>query len=340
MKAKPTISTIARQAGVSVSTVSQVLRGRGRISPSTRDAVLRVVEETGYVQNRRASAMRSGSSRDVGLLINNIANPFNAEVLVGANAYLQQHDYLVFVLDALDDADLQKRYLYALLSGDPSGLLWVPAFETPEQDFQWATQRVSTIISFLRPIDHQRFDHVGFDFAEGIRLATSHLAELGHKRIAFMGGSANTPTRVQHIAGYMAALHVNELGNPIIWPATDTKQGGFSGADDLLDTHPDVTGIVCSSDTIAMGACMALGRREMTAGREVSVVGHDDVEDAKLWTPALTTIAVDPSGLGEQLAQAFLERIASPDAAVKSVNLPVQLVQRDTSGPPVAEWGG
>ncbi|MEL6437593.1 MAG: LacI family DNA-binding transcriptional regulator, partial [Pseudomonadota bacterium] len=134
MKAKPTISTIARQAGVSVSTVSQVLRGRGRISPSTRDAVLRVVEETGYVQNRRASAMRSGSSRDVGLLINNIANPFNAEVLVGANAYLQQHDYLVFVLDALDDADLQKRYLYALLSGDPSGLLWVPAFETPQQD--------------------------------------------------------------------------------------------------------------------------------------------------------------------------------------------------------------
>ncbi len=123
------------------STVSQVLRGQGRISDTTRRRVLRIAKKIGYVQDRRAAAMRSGESREVGLLIHNIRNPFNAEVVVGVNSYLEEQGYLVFVLDALDDPVRQRRYLQTMMAGSPAGLLWVPATGTDQETVDWVRAR-------------------------------------------------------------------------------------------------------------------------------------------------------------------------------------------------------
>ena len=127
---RPTITTVSKQAGVSVSTVSQVLRGSGRISQQTRDKVLKAVKAVNYVRDSRAAAMRSGQFREVGLLIHDISNPFNAEVLAGVTHLLEQHDYLVYVLDARDDVTRQRRYLEMLVGHARGGLIWVPAQHT------------------------------------------------------------------------------------------------------------------------------------------------------------------------------------------------------------------
>ncbi len=334
MAERPTIHTVARTAGVSISTVSQVMRGRGRISEETRRKVLRAAEKVNYVQDRRAAAMRSGESRDIGLLIHNIANPFNAEVVVGANAYLEERGYLVFVLDALDDAARQKRYLQTMMGSSPGGLLWVPAKETDAETIDWVLKSSPTTVSFLRALPGHPFDHVGIDNTRGARLATRHLMELGHQHIAFLGGDHSSDTIQQRVAGYVSAL-MREGATPSVRDCAETKADAMEAAIALLNEHPDLTGIVCNCDVVAAGVTLGLARLGLEPGREVSVTGFDDIEDARLWSPPLTTIAVDPKGIGQQLAVALLERKANLDAPVRTVNLPVRLEARASTGRPI-----
>ena len=335
MAERPTIHTVARTAGVSISTVSQVMRGRGRISDETRRKVLRAAEKVNYVQDRRAAAMRSGESRDIGLLIHNIANPFNAEVVVGANAYLEERGYLVFVLDALDDAARQRRYLQTMMGSSPGGLLWVPAKETDAETIDWVRINSPTTVSFLRALSGHPFDHVGIDNTRGASLATRHLMELGHRHIAFLGGDHGSDTILQRVAGYVSALMRGQDAAPIVRECAETKTAAMDAAIALLDAHPEVTGIVCNCDVVAAGVTLGLARLGLEPGRDVSVTGFDDIEDARLWSPPLTTIAVDPKGIGQQLAVALLERKANLDAPVRTVNLPVRLEARASSGRPI-----
>ncbi len=335
MTDRPTIHTVAREAGVSISTVSQVMRGLGRISDDTRRRVLRAAEKVNYVQDRRAAAMRSGESRDVGMLIHNIRNPFNAEVVVGANEYLEERGYLVFVLDALDDLARQRRYLQTMMGGSPGGLLWVPATGTDEATVDWVKSRSPCTISLLRPLPGHPFDHVGIDSTLGASQVTRHLLGLGHRHIAFLGGDHSSETIMQRIGGYVSAMMAGDAAPPIVRPCEETKAAAMDTAMALLQEHPQLTGIVCNCDVVAAGVTLGLARLGLEAGRDVSVTGFDDIEDARLWSPPLTTVAVDPRGIGQQLAEALLDRKTNRDAPVRTVNLPVRLQVRASSGPPV-----
>ena len=330
---RPTIHTVAQKAGVSISTVSQVLRGKGRISDDTRRKVVQVANEFSYVQDRRAVAMRSGESREVGLLIHNIRNPFNAEVVVGANSYLEEQGYLVFVLDALDDPVRQRRYLQTMLAGSPAGLLWIPSMGTDRETIDLVHTRSSTTVSLLRPIPGHPFDHVGIDSTHGASLATRHLLDLGHRCLAFLGGDHNSETIVQRIGGFASAMFSVGAKPELVLPCAETKAAAMEATIDLMSKHPDITGIVCNCDVVAAGAMLGLSRIGLDVGGDVSVTGFDDIEDARLWSPPLTTVAVDPVGIGRQLASVLLERKSADRSPVRTINLPVKLVVRESSGP-------
>lgn len=334
MTARPTIHTVAHKAGVSTSTVSQVMRGQGRISEDTRRKVLRAAKAVNYVIDRRAAAMRSGESRDIGLLIHNIANPFNAEVVVGANAYLEERGYLVYVLDALDDVARQRRYLQTMIGGSPGGLLWVPATGTDAETIDWVRRHSPTTVSLLRPLPDHPFDHVGIDLTLGASLATRHLLDHGHRHLAFLGGDHGSETIIQRIGGFMSAMIGAAITPVIVRPCEETKTAAMNATITLLSDHPDLTGIVCNCDVVAAGVTLGLARIGLEAGRDVSVTGFDDIEDAALWSPPLTTVAVDPKGIGQQLAELLLDRKANRDAPVRTINLPVRLEIRASSGPP------
>lgn len=334
MPPRPTIHTVADEAGVSISTVSQVLRGQGRISEGTRRKVLLIAKKVGYVQDRRASAMRSGECREVGLLIHNIRNPFNAEVMVGVNSYLEEKGYLVFVLDALDDAVRQRRYLQTMLAGSLAGLLWVPATGTDQETVDWVRARSSTTVSLLRPIAGHPFDHVGIDSTLGASLATRHLLDLGHRKLAFLGGDHGSETIIQRIGGFTKAMISVGARPEIVWPCAETKAAAMETTVSLMTEHFDVTGLVCNCDVVAAGATLGLSRLGLSVGQDVSVTGFDDIEDARLWSPPLTTVAVDPAGIGRQLAASLLERRANSHSPLRTMNLPVKLQVRESSGPP------
>lgn len=333
MRQKPKLETVAKAAGVSLATASQVMRGAGRISEATRNRVLAAAKELHYVRDGRAAAMRSGENREIGFAIHQIANPFNAEVISGASDLLETEGYLLSVLDSRDDVDRQRRNVEAFIQSSRGGLLWVPAEDTDEATFDLLARHGMPTVTFLRRSGKGRFDHVGIENANATRMATAHLAELGHRHIAYLGGIAQFGVRTERIRGYVETMQERGLANPVIWDTPDDKVSGLQAMTALHKAHPDVTAIVCNGDMVAIGACSAIARLGMTVGQDFSVVGFDDVEDAEIATPPLTTLAVSPYQLGRTLAEVALRRIRTPDMPVVTRLVPAILKVRGSTGP-------
>ncbi|KMW56825.1 Transcriptional regulator, LacI family [Candidatus Rhodobacter oscarellae] len=335
MSKKPKLETVAKEAGVSVATASQVMRGAGRISELTRKKVRLAAKKLNYVPDGRAAAMRSGENREIGLSIHKIANPFNAEIISGASDLFESEGYLLSVLDARDDAERQRNQLEAFIRSTRGGVLWVPAEDTPKSTFELLTTHQLPSVTFLRRSEFADLDHIGIENAKATAEATHHLAELGHRRIAFLGGTARVAVRSERIEGYTSALAQLGLGAPIVWDCEDGRVAGMQAMDEIRRQHPDVTALVCNGDMVAIGACLALQRRGEMPGREVSVVGFDDIQDAELAVPPLTTMAVSPYMLGRKLARVMLERIREPDMPITVSHVPARMVLRETTKPPM-----
>ncbi|PYG32551.1 LacI family DNA-binding transcriptional regulator [Pelagimonas varians] len=333
MSGKPTLGTVAKEAGVSIPTVSQVLRGTGRISEKTRDRVLKAAKTLHYVPDQKAAAMRSGENREIGFVINQLSNPFNAEVISGVVDLLEAEGYLVSILDTRDDSDRQSRQLEAFIRHGRGGLIWVPAVETPNETFDLLAAHKLPTVTFLRNM-RKDLDHVGIRNAEATATATRHLLELGHRKIAYLGGTDMTLVRRDRIAGYQKTLSEGGMGAGIIWDSEDNRLAGLEAMLSLHRTHPEVTAVVCNGDMVALGACLALQRTGLVPGKDVSVTGFDNIQDAAVATPPLTTMAVSPHKLGRKLAQVLLDRIRDPDAPISVSEISAELIVRDTTGTP------
>ena len=331
---KPTLGTVAKYAGVSIPTVSQVMRGTGRISEETREKVLKAARELHYVPNSRAAAMRSGENREIGFVINQLGNPFNAEVIGGVVDLLEAEGYLVSIVDTRDNPERQKRQLESFIRHGRGGLLWVPAVDTPEETFALLATQQIPVVTFLRHVNRD-LDHVGIRNAEATATATQILADLGHRHIAYLGGTDDTMVRKERISGYAQVLAEKNLPPPTIWKCEDNKLAGLRAMTTLLQEHPEITAIVCNGDMVALGACLALTRAGLRPGADVSVFGFDDIQDAEVATPALSTMAVSPHKLGRKLARTLLDRIEDPEMPPVVLEVSAEPIIRETTGAPL-----
>lgn len=333
MNPRPKLQTVAEMAGVSIATASQVMRGTGRISQATRGKVLEAAKKLNYVTDGRAASMRSGENREIGFVIHHIANPFNAEVISGASDLLESEGYLLSVLDSRDEPEKEARNLEAFIRSSRGGLLWVPSIGTrPTTLNLLKTHRIPTV-TFLRRIPGLNLDHVGIENTEATSKATHYLADLGHRNIAYFGGIGMGQVRAERIAGYEQARAQRGLGAAVVWPSTDGKLAGLDAAIELREKHPEISALVCNGDMVALGACLSLQRHGLTPGKDLSVIGFDDIADAAVATPPLTTLAVSPEQLGRKLARVLIERIREPDTPRAIVTVPAQLIVRGSTGP-------
>lgn len=332
MSDKPNLATVAAHAGVSKATVSQVMRGTGRISEDTRSKVLEAARKVAYVPDARAAAMRSGANSEIGLLIHKIANPFNAEVISGVSDHLESQGYLVSVLDSRDDPAREIRNLEALIRNMRGGMIWVPTLDAGPAAFKLIDTHRVPIVTFLRRVQGRTFDHLTIENERAAFEATKHLIDLGHRKIAYVGGRRPFDSRLERIRGFREAVGALDLGEPLIVSCADTKAAGFDMIQQIRAEHPDLTGLVCNGDMVALGALAGLQRLGVQPGRDVSIVGFDDIPDAAIATPALTTMAVEPYQLGRKLAAIMLERIQNPDQPTSTVLVPAKLVVRQSTG--------
>ncbi len=335
---KVTLQHVADAANVSKATASLALSKSPRISQPTRLRVLEAVEALGYVYNQRAASLRTQRSYTIGLIIRDLSNPFNAELTSGAESRLAEHSYSLVLATSDDDLDKQARMVQTMMERDVDGLILSPASRT-EPDLLRKLLAHRPLVLLHPYYAGLAADCVGMDDDKGTARALDHLFQLGHRRIAFVGGFAEQATRQRRLRSYRESLRRQGIGfDPTLCiDSPVTRQGGYDAIHQLLRLQEPPSAAYCYSDVIAFGVMLGLRAARLEAGVDFAVIGFDDVPEATLWHPGLTTVSADPRGLGENAAQLMLRRISQPDLPVKSIIMPSKLIVRESSAAPV-KW--
>lgn len=327
----PTSRDVARAAGVSQSTVSLVFSGKdsGRINPATREAVLSAANALGYRLNASARALKLGTHRLLALAVPNAANPYFAAVLKAAAAAARTRGYAVVLINVGDDPADGERLLESLAAHTFDGLIiWENPWTPKAGGFVPATVIVA---DGLAPGDAAVFIPAG----AMVRDAIVHLADLGHRKIGRLGfDMAAVPFRARAQA-FREALAEHALRFD---PRFEIEEPFGSTTSERLTTllsDPDrPTAILCDDDLLAPLVYRAAARLGLRVPADISVVGIDDLDLARLMEPELTTVAIPADMVGETLVEAALERIAG-DGPYKLRTIATRLVIRgSTAGPP------
>ena len=335
---KVTLQQVADAAKVSKATASLALRDNTRISEPTRQRVLEAVESLGYVYNQRAASLRTQRSYTIGLIITDVTNPFNAELTSGAESHLTYHDYSLVLATTDGDLNKQTRMVRTMLERDVDGLILSPVAQTTIESMQDLTQ-FCPLVLLIPYYSELEADCVGMDDENGTARALEHLIGLGHRRIAFVGGYAEQATRSRRLASYRDALQRHNIGfDPALCiDSPVTLRGGYDAVQQLLRLPAPPSAAYCYSDVNAFGVMLGLRAAGLEAGADFAVIGFDDVPEASLWHPSLTTVSADPRGLGEAAAQLIHRRILAPDAPIRRIILPAHLVIRDSTAAPIRQ---
>lgn len=311
-----TILDVAAEAHVSKSTVSLVLKDSPLIPPETSERVRQAAAKLGYVYNRRAGQMRGRSSNTIAVVINDLMNPFFAEILVGVERKLVEAGYVVLMAHTNEDVRRQENVLRTMREQGAAGMVLCPAYGTPRTLPKEVQSWGIPLVVMVRTLGPGSYDFAGADNERGIFDATMHLLDAGHKRIGFLGGQTGVVLE-QRLKGFKAALAQRNLKfePELLVGANPTRKGGYETMKALLDKKPRATAAICYNDIVAFGAMSALGERGLRAGSDFALMGFDNVLDAAHSNPPLSTVDIRPSELGEHAATVLLRRIEEPNRA-------------------------
>jgi LacI family transcriptional regulator len=334
MNPRVTIVDIAKHAGVSKSTVSLVISGSSLVKTETRERVRAIADALGYVYNRGAANLRMARSNLVGMVINDLSNPFFAELAVGIEGGLRSSDFIPVIANTGESLERQARVLRTMREHNAAGVILCPAGGTQPEGLAELGGAGIPIVLAMRRVPGAAVSAVVPDNREGARRAAAHLVRLGHRTLAFLGGAASMTAFGERAGGFRDGLQQGGLvlAPEAIIEAPPTKAGGAAALDRALALHPAPTAALCFNDIVAIGAMHALSRRGMTAGEDFAIIGFDDIAEAAQMTPPLTTIGVDATGLGEHAARMLLRQIEAGAARVETYVSEAKLIVRGSCG--------
>lgn len=331
-----TVVDIARAVGVSKSTVSLVLQGSPLVSEATRAKVTSVMRDLGYVYNRGAANLRQSGSKSgiIGVVVNDLTNSFFAELAVGVDVIVQSAGFVQFLANTSESIDRQREVIATMREHGISGLIISPARGTEPSDFRPLVAAGLPVVVAVRNSPGAKVSSVISDNEGGIFAGVAHLASLGHRRIAFLGGFPDTAVFEERTAGYRKAMQACSLDfdDGLIIASAPSRLGGVEAISQAMKLGGRPTGAVCFNDAVAFGVCDGLRAQRLEPGVDFAVVGFDDVIEARTAVPALTTISVDPQGIGRRAAQLLLKQINAGKAEAETLISSVRLVVRDTCG--------
>lgn len=332
MSRRPTIIDVAREADVSKSTVSLVLQNSALVKAETRAQVEAAIARIGYVYNRAAATLRSSNAGLIGLIINDLRNPYFTEFATSVQMTLAARGYAVVLANTDEDPALQTQVLGAMIEHGVSGVVLSPAYGGEAQVFDMLTRAGIPAMQVLRKV-HPRTDLFPFaspDNVAGSRLATAHLLAAGARRIAFMGGVAGQFVTDERRRGYLAALAGAGLA-PLMFDGRSTRAFGHELAGRLAADHPQVDGVLCFNDLAALGllsGCAQIGRR---VGDGFRIVGFDDIEDSALAYPSLSSVRGNIASFGRDIAETMVAWLTDGIKPSPETRTRVELVVRESS---------
>ncbi len=333
MGIKITLSTIADDLGVSTATVSLALRDSPLVAESTREKVRLRAKEIGYVYDRRAASLRTQRSDIVGVLVRDIINPFFAEILRSIEAELGSNRQTFLLCNHGDDIALQEDFISTLMQFGADGVIMSPSVGTSSEDIARIEQNGLPVTLVARTVDNANVPaFLGNDEA-GFHLITKYLIEQGHSDIALVGGTRLTSTGRARRAGFARAYQEAGLELPKrddIETPYDRK-AGYDAVEEILSQGKAPTAIACCSDTVALGAMHGLRSRGIEPGKDIAVTGYDDIEEASISSPPLTTVADGHDEIGRLAARALFAKISGKEADTDAVFIEPQLKIRDSA---------
>jgi len=328
-----TVTDIAQAIGVSRATVSLVLRGSPLVNVDTRAKVEAELRRQRYVYNRAAANLRRRTSSSVALVINDLSNPFFAEFAAGVDEALGEQGYVTLLGSTGESPQRQQAVLGTLMEHTPAGLILSPAEGSDTAQVRQALGPTANVLLFNRALVGADWDFLALDNQQGAYLATRHLIERGHRDIAFFGGHAESSSCEQRRAGYQQALAEANLPVTPQWliESAPNRLEAARRVDELFVAGLRPSAAVCYNDTVALGLMLGLTSRGIRPGGDFAVTGFDDIPEASVAVPPLTTLTVDPRARGRQAAELLLQRVQSPDAPPVRTVAPVQLRIRESS---------
>jgi LacI family transcriptional regulator/LacI family repressor for deo operon, udp, cdd, tsx, nupC, and nupG len=325
---------VAEEAGVSVATVSRVLNHQSGVTERKRKRVLRTVERMGYARNRIARRLRGLKSQVIGLVIPDIQNPFFTAIARGIEDRLAELGFSLLLCNSDDNRDKERTYLDILRAESVAGVILTTA-DGHSAAVDALVRAGIPVVAIDRRIDSTRVDSVLVDNMAGAFQAVSHLIELGHRHIGFIGLPLYlTPGRERH-AGYQKALRDHGLTAPAAYRRITGARlfGGKEATQQLLDAHTRITALFVANNMMTLGAMDAIRQRGWRIPQDISLVGFDDAPWYALVEPPITCVAQPTYELGLAAARLLLEHIEQPDLSAQHLRLPPRLIVRSSCAP-------
>ncbi|MEI5999493.1 LacI family DNA-binding transcriptional regulator [Paraburkholderia bengalensis] len=335
-----TLSEVARRAGVTSATVSNVLRNRGRVGEQTRQRVLEAVEALNYRPHLAARALAEGRAPTIALMVSSIANPFYPEFALAVERAARTSGHFVIICNTNEDPQAGRAYLEQIAGTLSEGVLVMNA-NLDFDDLHKTQARGAPVVLCMweRPDDPPGLPCVAVDFRRAGRLAAEHLIELGHTRIGAIVGSKPSGIHASRYEGFVDAMREAGLKIPAksVRHAPDTIEGGYTAARNLLEHDAQMTAIFATNDLPALGTIHAAADLGRDVPHDLSVIGITDIQLAQQSRPPLTTVAVPTVEAAELAVSLLRELIERPSRAAQQkaqrmcVTSPPQLIVRGST---------
>jgi LacI family transcriptional regulator len=336
-----TIHDVAKKANTSATTVSRVLNNTGYpVREGLRQRVLSAREELGYEPNLVAKSLKNHDSRDIGVIIPTVSNPFYASVILGIEEEASKNDYNIFLCNTARDELKEANYIQSLYQKQVRGVIVSSMCNSKDTIVEYLNKGMDMIL-LDQAVEDMECSMITFDCRKGAGMLVDYLIKCGHRKIAFVSTPLTRWTRKEIFAGYKEALKGGGLpfdAKKVITinSEKDVEEEGFEfqagrlSAQMFVEQGLDATAVLAVNDMTAFGFIQELNRLGKKVPRDVSVVGFDDISFASMFTPALTTIRYPSHEVGRLAAKLLFEKMVNPDSFRLNISLDPKLIVRDS----------
>lgn len=333
----PDIRAVAALAKVSIATVSRTINGAPVVSDKLAKRVWQAIEQLNYFPNTHARSLVSGRSRILGIIVENITNPFFPELIQSFEEIAVANGYEILVSSSNSDPAILTNCVRRMIERKVEGVAVLTFGEEEPVLEQLAYHDIPLVLAEFH-LDDPKASTILLDYASGIRAAIQHLIQLGHRKIAFLAGPHTIHSAVTRESNFRTAME--EAGLPIepnwIIECNHTPKGGVAGFEKLQSLESRPTAVLCSNDMTAIGVLRAAYLKGIKVPQDFSVVGLDDIDFAEFTLPPLTTIRLSRIDLARASFEALRQQVeARPGGTIQREFLvSTDLVVRGSTAPP------
>jgi len=328
-----TLRELAAAAGVSIATVSRVLNHKSHpVNDETRRRILALADERGYRPNLAARSLRTDRSSTIGIITDNIDSPHTTMMIRGIQDQVKQAGYICVVISADWDPAMEREAIHDLVSRSSDGIIFAETWHRSADETLALSNKPFVFVH--RQFASESHASVTPDEVYGARLATGHLAQLGHRRIGYINGPEHYYASGDRLRGYREELaaHAIPFDEALIIRGDWQVESGYAAAIALLDVRPRATAIFAGNDLMAAGAMYAIFDAGLHVPQDVAVVGYDNREIARIFRPSMTTVTLPLYAMGKASAQLLLDLMDGVAVPAQEIQIRGRLIVRESCG--------